>query len=63
MRGSSKNVEIIYSIYSDKGETRTSGLNGNADGRNMSRTANIEGVLTSLMETDYCSSVLKYIHM
>lgn len=44
MRGSSKNVEIVYSIYSDKGETRTGGLNGNADGRNMSRQLTLKAI-------------------
>lgn len=29
----------------------------------MSRTANTDGLLTSLMETYYCSSLLRYIHM
>lgn len=38
------------------------GLSGNADGENM-RTANTEVLLTSLTETYYCSSLLKYIHM
>lgn len=58
-----KNVKIVYGVYSDKAETRTGGLNGNADGRNRCRWANTDDLYTSLMETYYCSSLLRYIHM